>query len=239
VFGAARGVLLSWVLVLVAGLTSLPQQPWWQESSLAAPLSTSVLAARPLLPIEVAKRLKIFIRPAMCGIIGIVATTPVNQMLFDGLITLQHRGQDAAGIVTGAGNALHMHKGKGMVRDVFRTRNMRDPCRETWGLRIRVIQRPGTQRARRNRSPFYVNSPFGIVLAHNGNLTNTDALRAGAVTARLSGISIRTRIPRFCSTYSRSSSSAQSATGRWDRTRSSPRYPVSMSDARVRTQSSR
>jgi membrane protein required for colicin V production len=58
VFGAARGVLLAWVLVLVAGLTSLPQQPWWQESSFAAPLSTSVLAARPLLPVEVAKRLK-------------------------------------------------------------------------------------------------------------------------------------------------------------------------------------
>ena len=58
VFGAARGVLLAWILVLVAGLTTLPHQPWWQESTLAAPLSTSVLAARPLLPIEVAKRLK-------------------------------------------------------------------------------------------------------------------------------------------------------------------------------------
>lgn len=58
VFGVARGALLAWVLVLIAGLTSLPQQPWWHESSLAAPLSTSVLAARPLLPIEVAKRLK-------------------------------------------------------------------------------------------------------------------------------------------------------------------------------------
>ena len=58
VFGALRGVLLAWILVLVAGLTTLPKQPWWQESAFAAPLSTSVLAARPLLPIEVAKRLK-------------------------------------------------------------------------------------------------------------------------------------------------------------------------------------
>ena len=58
VFGAARGVLLAWILVLVAGLTSLPQQPWWQESMFAAPLQTSVLAARPLLPLEVARRLR-------------------------------------------------------------------------------------------------------------------------------------------------------------------------------------
>ena len=62
----------------------------------------------------------------MCGILGIVAHSSVNQILYDGLISLQHRGQDAAGIVTGDRNALHMHKGKGMVRDVFRTRNMRD-----------------------------------------------------------------------------------------------------------------
>jgi amidophosphoribosyltransferase len=61
----------------------------------------------------------------MCGILGVVATTPVNQLLYDGLMVLQHRGQDAAGIVTVEDDAFHMHKGSGLVRDVFRTRNMR------------------------------------------------------------------------------------------------------------------
>ena len=62
----------------------------------------------------------------MCGVFGLVAHQPVNQLLYDGLQMLQHRGQDAAGIVTAEGNMFHMHKGKGMVRDVFRTRNMRE-----------------------------------------------------------------------------------------------------------------
>jgi amidophosphoribosyltransferase len=62
----------------------------------------------------------------MCGIAGVVAHTPVNQVLYDGLLLLQHRGQDAAGIVTSDGATFHMHKGSGYVRDVFRTRNMRD-----------------------------------------------------------------------------------------------------------------
>ena len=61
----------------------------------------------------------------MCGILGVMANTPVNQLLYDGLMVLQHRGQDAAGIATGDGDAFHMHKGSGLVRDVFRTRNMR------------------------------------------------------------------------------------------------------------------
>jgi amidophosphoribosyltransferase len=61
----------------------------------------------------------------MCGIVGVVARNPVSQLLYDGLMVLQHRGQDAAGIVTAEGPTFHMHKGPGMVRDVFRTRNMR------------------------------------------------------------------------------------------------------------------
>ena len=61
----------------------------------------------------------------MCGILGVVAQSPVNQVLYDGLLLLQHRGQDAAGIVTSEHKTFHMHKGNGMVRDVFRTRNMR------------------------------------------------------------------------------------------------------------------
>ena len=112
----------------------------------------------------------------MCGILGIVAHSSVNQILYDGLIALQHRGQDAAGIVTGQGNALHMHKGKGMVRDVFRTRNMRDLIGNT-GIAHTRYPTAGSADSAHESQPFYVNSPFGIVLAHNGNLTNTEALR--------------------------------------------------------------
>ncbi|RZJ03422.1 MAG: amidophosphoribosyltransferase, partial [Haliea sp.] len=61
----------------------------------------------------------------MCGIVGVVSNAPVNQLIYDGLLLLQHRGQDAAGIVTQQGRKFYMHKAKGMVRDVFRTRNMR------------------------------------------------------------------------------------------------------------------
>jgi amidophosphoribosyltransferase len=112
----------------------------------------------------------------MCGILGLVARSPVNQLLYDGLLLLQHRGQDAAGIVTSEGNSFHMHKGSGQVRDVFRTRNMRSlpgnmgiaHCRyPTAGSAFKVAE----------AQPFYVNSPFGIVLGHNGNLTNSDALK--------------------------------------------------------------
>src|SRR3954470_20241817 len=112
----------------------------------------------------------------MCGILGIVARSPVNQLLYDGLLLLQHRGQDAAGIVTSEHNSFHMHKGSGQVRDVFRTRNMRDlpgnigiaHCRyPTAGSAFKVAE----------AQPFYVNSPFGIVLGHNGNLTNADQLK--------------------------------------------------------------
>jgi amidophosphoribosyltransferase len=112
----------------------------------------------------------------MCGILGIVAHSPVNQLLYDGLLLLQHRGQDAAGIVTSEHNSFHMHKGGGMVRDVFRTRDMRSlpgnlgiaHCRyPTAGSAFKVAE----------AQPFYVNSPFGIVLGHNGNLTNSEQLK--------------------------------------------------------------
>lgn len=62
----------------------------------------------------------------MCGVIGVAASSPVNQLIYDALLLLQHRGQDAAGMTTHQGQRFYMHKGKGMVRDVFRTRNMRD-----------------------------------------------------------------------------------------------------------------
>ena len=112
----------------------------------------------------------------MCGIVGVVAHTPVNQVLYDALLLLQHRGQDAAGIVTGDGATFHLHKGSGYVRDVFRTRNMRDL---TGNLGIGHCRYPtaGSASSELESQPFYVNSPFGITLAHNGNLTNSEALK--------------------------------------------------------------
>ncbi len=112
----------------------------------------------------------------MCGILGVVATAPVNQLLYDGLMVLQHRGQDAAGIATGEGDAFHMHKGSGLVRDVFRTRNMR-ALPGNMGIAHCRYPTAGSFSDSAESQPFYVNSPFGIVLAHNGNLTNTEQLQ--------------------------------------------------------------
>lgn len=112
----------------------------------------------------------------MCGILGVVATTPVNQLLYDGLQVLQHRGQDAAGIATGAAGRFHMHKGPGFVRDVFRTRNMRNLV-GNWGIAHCRYPTAGSAYNPAEAQPFYVNSPFGLMLAHNGNLTNAEELR--------------------------------------------------------------
>src|ERR1019366_6833580 len=112
----------------------------------------------------------------MCGILGVVAQTPVNQLLYDGLQVLQHRGQDAAGIATIEGNAFHLHKGNGLAHDVFRTRNM---CALAGNAGIAHVRYPtaGSAVDHNEAQPFYVNSPFGIVLGHNGNLTNTSQLQ--------------------------------------------------------------
>lgn len=112
----------------------------------------------------------------MCGILGVVATTPVNQLLYDGLMVLQHRGQDAAGIATAEGNTFHLHKGPGLVRDVFRTRNMR-ALPGNWGIGHVRYPTAGSAWNFAEAQPFYVNSPFGIVLGHNGNLTNAEQLK--------------------------------------------------------------
>ena len=112
----------------------------------------------------------------MCGILGIVARSPVNQLLYDGLLLLQHRGQDAAGIVTSANNSFHMQKGTGMVRDVFRTRNMRS-LPGNIGIAHCRYPTAGSASNSAEAQPFYVNSPFGIVLGHNGNLINSDKLK--------------------------------------------------------------
>lgn len=112
----------------------------------------------------------------MCGILGVMATTPVNQLLYDGLMVLQHRGQDAAGIATAEGNTFHLHKGPGLVRDVFRTRNMR-ALPGNWGIGHVRYPTAGSAYNFAEAQPFYVNSPFGIVLGHNGNLTNAEQLK--------------------------------------------------------------
>jgi amidophosphoribosyltransferase len=112
----------------------------------------------------------------MCGILGIVARSPVNQLLYDGLLLLQHRGQDAAGIVTSEHKSFHMQKGNGQVRDVFRTRNMRS-LPGNMGIAHCRYPTAGSASNLAEAQPFYVNSPFGIVLGHNGNLTNSDELK--------------------------------------------------------------
>lgn len=112
----------------------------------------------------------------MCGILGVMANTPVNQLLYDGLMVLQHRGQDAAGIATGKDNTFFMHKGSGTVRDVFRTRNMR-ALPGNMGIAHCRYPTAGSSSDSAESQPFYVNSPFGLVLAHNGNLTNTAQLQ--------------------------------------------------------------
>jgi len=112
----------------------------------------------------------------MCGVIGVVATTAVNQLLYDGLQVLQHRGQDAAGISTAESGRFHMHKGSGLVRDVFRTRNMRS-LTGNWGIGHCRYPTAGSADNAAEAQPFYVNSPFGLMLAHNGNLTNAGQLK--------------------------------------------------------------
>jgi amidophosphoribosyltransferase len=111
----------------------------------------------------------------MCGIVGVVSHTPVNQLLYDALLLLQHRGQDAAGIATNHSSMFSMHKANGLVRDVFRTRNMRSLQGNT-GIGHCRYPTAGSS-SEEEAQPFYVNAPFGITLAHNGNLTNQAELK--------------------------------------------------------------
>ncbi len=111
----------------------------------------------------------------MCGIIGIVGTSQVASALYDALTVLQHRGQDAAGIATEEGARLRLHKGKGLVRDVFNQESM-SALRGNIGIghcRYPTAGSEGSAEAQ----PFYVNSPYGLAFAHNGNLVNTESLR--------------------------------------------------------------
>ncbi len=110
----------------------------------------------------------------MCGVVGIVGAQPVNQALYDALTVMQHRGQDAAGIFTWGKDGLRQHKSNGLVRDVFRHRHMQGL---TGNIGIGHIRYPTAGGARASEAqPFYVNSPYGICLGHNGNLTNSEEL---------------------------------------------------------------
>jgi len=111
----------------------------------------------------------------MCGIVGIVSSSNVNQQIYDALGLLQHRGQDSTGIATADGSHFHMHKARGQVREAYRTRDMRSLL-GTMGLgHVRYTTR-GDARKEEETQPFYVNAPYGIVLVHNGNLTNVREL---------------------------------------------------------------
>jgi amidophosphoribosyltransferase len=113
----------------------------------------------------------------MCGVVGSISHQPVNQLLYDALLLLQHRGQDAAGIATMHGNSFAMHKANGLVRDVFRTRNMRSLVGNAGIGQVRYPT-AGSASSEEEAQPFYVSAPFGIILAHNGNLTNAPILRS-------------------------------------------------------------
>ena len=111
----------------------------------------------------------------MCGIIGIVGHTPVNQQLFDGLTVLQHRGQDSAGMATENNKRVILRKHNGLVREVFRTRHMSNLL---GNIGIGHVRYPtaGTP-SPHEAQPFYVNNPYGVALAHNGNLINSEQLQ--------------------------------------------------------------
>lgn len=114
----------------------------------------------------------------MCGIVGMVGTAPVNQDIYDALLLLQHRGQDATGIATAEPNGvMHNAKAPGMVREAFRTRDMRALLGNVGLGHVRYATK-GTASNEEEMQPFYVNAPYGIVLIHNGNLTNTRELTA-------------------------------------------------------------
>ena len=119
----------------------------------------------------------------MCGVIGLLGRNQVNQALYDGLTILQHRGQDAAGIITSDNQNVHLRKDNGLIRDVFHTRHMRQ-LNGNMGIGHCRYPTAGSS-SPAEAQPFYVNSPFGLALSHNGNLTNAAELRESLFTEDL------------------------------------------------------
>lgn len=110
----------------------------------------------------------------MCGLVGVVSTKNVGVCLYDALTVLQHRGQDAAGIMTSDKGKLNLRKDNGLVKDVFHNRHMRRLTGQMGIGHVRYPTAGGSSPAL--AQPFYVNSPYGLSLAHNGNLTNSKEL---------------------------------------------------------------
>src|SRR4051812_29475489 len=113
----------------------------------------------------------------MCGIVGVSAASPANQLIYDSLLLLQHRGQDSTGIATDDGGSFHFVKTRGQVREAYRTRDMRSLLGNVGLGHVRYATR-GSAASEQEAQPFYVNAPYGITLVHNGNLTNTRELNA-------------------------------------------------------------
>ena len=111
----------------------------------------------------------------MCGIVGIVSSEDVNQQIYDSLLLLQHRGQDSTGIATMEESMFHIYKAKGQVSTAYRTRDMRNLVGKVGLGHVRYATK-GSAESIEEAQPFYVNAPYGIVLIHNGNLTNTREL---------------------------------------------------------------
>ena len=111
----------------------------------------------------------------MCGVVGIVSKDNVNQRVYDALLLLQHRGQDAAGIGTLEGRTFHSYKAMGLVKDIFHTRHMRDLPGAAGIGHVRYPTQ-GCASSNHESQPFYVNAPYGIMFAHNGNLTTADVV---------------------------------------------------------------
>jgi amidophosphoribosyltransferase len=112
----------------------------------------------------------------MCAVFGIVGYGSVNQDIYDALLLMQHRGQDATGIVTSSGKKINVVRGNGLVRDIFRTRDMRNLIGDI-GVGHCRYPTAGNAESFEEAQPFYVNAPYGIVLCHNGQLTNADNLK--------------------------------------------------------------
>ena len=134
----------------------------------------------------------------MCGVVGIAGKSPVNQLLYDALTMLQHRGQDAAGIITCHDGRLYLRKDNGMVRDVFHTRHMRALVGHYGIGHVRYPTAGSSSSA--EAQPFYVNSPYGISLAHNGNLPMLMKF-IKIYSIRICVISIRIQIQKFYSMF--------------------------------------
>ena len=118
----------------------------------------------------------------MCGVVGVFSRSAANSLLYDGLTLLQHRGQDAAGIATSHCGKMHIRKSLGLVRDVFREQHM---LQLQGPIGIGHVRYPTAGcSSKAEAQPFYVNSPYGIVMAHNGNLTNADALQSALFESR-------------------------------------------------------